>query len=134
MQKLCWAAFFSDVEHEVFPVTAGYRISLMYNLYGHNSSMSTLHPSLDITMSPLYQELRSALRNPIFMHGGGVLGFSCHHVYVFDQLNANTPLLKGVDRIVYLVAKSLGLSVMVKPIYDSGWEGEETYISSLQVL
>ena len=34
------------------------------------------------------------------MHDGGVLGFS---VYVFDQLNTNTPLLKCVDQIVYLV-------------------------------
>ena len=65
------------------------------------------------------------------MHDGGVLGFSCHHVYVFDQLNTDTPLLKGVDHVVYLVAKSLGLSVMVKPIYDSEWEGKKKYPSSL---
>ena len=119
MQKLCWAAFFSDVEHEVLPVTAGYRITLTYNLYGHQSPVSTLYPTLDITTSPLYRELCSALSNPIFMRDGGVLGFSCHHVYVFDQLNTDTPLLKGVDRIVYLVAKSLGLNVMVKPIWSN---------------
>ena len=28
-----WAAFFSDVEHEVLPVTSGHRITLTYNLY-----------------------------------------------------------------------------------------------------
>ena len=50
-------------------------------------------------------------------------------VRLFDQLNTDTPLLKGVDRIVYLVAKSLGLSVMVKLIYGSGWEGEKYLIS-----
>ena len=119
MQKLRWAAFFSDVEHEVLPVTAGYRITLTYNLYGHKSPVSPTNPTLDVTTSPFYQELHSALCNPIFMRDGGVLGFSCHHVYVFDQLNTDTPLLKGVDRIVFLVAKSLGLSVMMKPIWSN---------------
>ncbi len=28
-----WAAFYSDVEHEVLPVTSGHRITLTYNLY-----------------------------------------------------------------------------------------------------
>ena len=28
-----WAAFFSDVEHEILPVTNGYRVTLTYNLY-----------------------------------------------------------------------------------------------------
>ena len=64
------------------------------------------------------------------MRDGGVLGFSCHHVYVFDQLNTDTPLLKGADCIVYLVAKSLGLSVMVKPIYDGEWKGKKRSIFS----
>ena len=56
MQKLSWAAFFCDVEHEVLPVTAGYRITLTYNLYSHKSPVSTLLPSLYITTSPLYIE------------------------------------------------------------------------------
>ena len=29
---LHWAAFFSDVEHEVLPVSEGYRVTLTYNL------------------------------------------------------------------------------------------------------
>ena len=134
MQKLSWAAFFSDVEHEVLPVTAGYRITLTYNLYGPKSSVSTLHPTLDITTSPLYRELRSALSSPIFMRDGGVLGFSCHHVYVFDQLNTDTPLLKGVDHVVYLVAKSLGLNVMVKPIWSNRYDVEHMIESGQKYL
>jgi len=31
---LRWAAFFTDVEHELMPVAEGHRISLTYNLYG----------------------------------------------------------------------------------------------------
>ena len=82
MQKLCWAAFFSDVEHEILPVTAGCHITLTYNLYGHKSPVSLVNPTLDVATFPLYRELDSALCNPIFMCDGGVLGFSCHRVYI----------------------------------------------------
>ena len=33
VQHIQWAAFFSDVEHEVLPVTSGYRATLTYILY-----------------------------------------------------------------------------------------------------
>ena len=32
-QTASWAVFFSDVEHEVLPVTQGHRVTLTYNLY-----------------------------------------------------------------------------------------------------
>lgn len=32
--SLRWAAFYTDVEHELLPVTAGHRLTLTYNLYG----------------------------------------------------------------------------------------------------
>ena len=53
------------------------------------------------------------------MCDGGVLGFVCHHKYVYTDLNKTSSLphlLKGADQIVYSVAKSLGLSVVVKPV------------------
>ena len=52
------------------------------------------------------------------MHGG-VLGFGCQHSYVFEELNvvSDVPtLLKGANHTVYQVAKSLALSLVVKPI------------------
>ena len=76
-------------------------------------------PSHDITINPLYKELSAALGHPHFMRGGGVLGFVCHHKYVYTDLNTTSNLpgpLKGADQIVYTVAKSLGLSVIVKPV------------------
>ena len=30
VQKIQWAAFFSDIEHEILPVTEGYRVTLTY--------------------------------------------------------------------------------------------------------
>ena len=115
--KICWASFFSDVEHEVLPVTSGYRVTLTYNLY-QNFEMETLS-TFDAKAVPLYTELCTALQTPHFMRQGGILGFSCQHVYVMEYLNITQilpRLLKGSDRIVYSVSKSLGLSVAVRSI------------------
>ena len=90
-------------------------------------------PSHDVTINPLYKELSAALGHPYFMRGGGVLGFSCHHRYVYTDLNSTSSLpglLKGADQIVYFVAKSLGLSVIVKPVVYNEWEDPQILFSS----
>jgi hypothetical protein len=48
-----WAAFYSDSEHEVLPVTDGYRITLTYNLraVGYNSGGNSLAASLTPALS-----------------------------------------------------------------------------------
>ena len=79
-------------------------------------------PFHNVTINPLYKELSAALGYPHFMRDGGVLGFVCHHKYVYTDLNKASSLphlLKGADQIVYSVAKSLGLSVVVKPVLNN---------------
>ena len=41
-----WAVFYSDVEHEVLPVTQGHRITLTYNLYANCGTEATHHVSV----------------------------------------------------------------------------------------
>ena len=78
---LHWAAFFSDVEHEVLPVSEGYRVTLTYNLsYQSKASDSTF----DVKTCSFYKFLQAVLSNPVFMRDGGVLGFNSHYSYVFD--------------------------------------------------
>jgi len=72
----CWLSNHSDVQSLQSQVTSVHITSFIVH---HN-------------IPPVYRELRSALSNPIFMHDGGVLGFSCHHLYVFDQLKTDTNL------------------------------------------
>ena len=117
-----WAAFYSDVEHEILPVTEGHRVTMTFNLYSMDvAPVIAMDPKIDFSLSPFYHELRSAIRNPAFMKDGGVLGFPCQHGYVAvkKQLNKmeNLPvLLKGSDNVVYSVAKLLSLTVRVKPV------------------
>ena len=119
-----WAAFFSDVEHEVLPVTSGHRITLTYNLY----RSAQIGPALfDVTTNPLYREFRAALQNPHFMREGGILGFYGQHKYVntTTQLEVFSPFLKGEDALVYETASSLGLAISLKPILSKKfWEGD----------
>ena len=78
---LHWAAFFSDVEHEVLPVSEGYRVTLTYNLsYQSKASDSTF----DVKTCSFYKLLQATLSNPVLMRDGGVLGFNSHYSYVFD--------------------------------------------------
>lgn len=120
-KTVSWAMFFSDVEHEVLPVTQGHRITLTYNLYSMEKpgALPYQPPVSDATIYPLYSELQAVLGNPNFMRHGGVLGFASHHTYVFTDLNNVTALpvlLKGADRLVYFITRCLGLSVVVKPV------------------
>ena len=127
-----WAAFFSDVEHEILPVTEGHRVTLTYNLYHCEKT----DPTLDITTSSFYVNLKEALGNPHFLREGGTLGFVCKHAYVYGESKRMEekfkafPLafMKGSDRIVVSAAKSLELEVKVKPIVsDKDEEEEELY-------
>ena len=118
-QNIQWAAFFSDVEHEILPVTSGHRITLTYDLY-----YAKERPSAFPVLGPFQHYLQEALKNPYFMPEGGCLGFDCKHSYVFSRLNEPQLLpsvLKGSDYMVFQVAKTLGLNVAIKPAVEE-WD------------
>ena len=113
-----WAAFYSNVEHEVLPVTSGNRITLTYNLYWQRD-LPMLPISVDITANPFYCSLSSALHTPHFMRDGGILGFLCSHKYV--DMHEKRPVLKGEDAIIYQTAKTLGLAVEIRPLMQESF-------------
>jgi hypothetical protein len=72
-----WAAFYSDCEHEVLPVTEGYRVTLTYNLYynkkGHQIPAS---PNWHGSTLPLYQVFSEVLQSKDFMPHGMLLALN----------------------------------------------------------
>jgi len=97
-----WAAFFSDVEHEVPPVSDEHCLTLTYNLYCVDN-FQDVTPTLNNTNSSFHHELRAAVSHTHFLRNGSVLGFSCQHQYVFRDLNCTKHLpsmLKGADSMV----------------------------------
>jgi len=81
LNSLCWAAYFGDVEKEVFPVTEGYQVTLMYNLY---YGVEINRSAIDMMNNPFFRTLQAVLSNPMFMRDGGILAFKTHYSYSFD--------------------------------------------------
>ena len=116
-QKIQWAAVTSDVEHEILPVTKGYRVTLTYII-----SEDSWFPSYsEVDTCPIYMYLKAVLGHPHFLRDGGTLGFACQHQYVLKDLKASYDMkepdlspLVGSDLMVVLVAKSLRLKVRVE--------------------
>jgi 2OG-Fe(II) oxygenase superfamily len=76
-KELQWAAFYSDCEHEVLPVTSGYRVTLTYNLY-YNKFGNQIPAQVNWKVSslPLYEVFSEVLRDKSFMPYGNSLFFS----------------------------------------------------------
>ncbi|KZV64359.1 hypothetical protein PENSPDRAFT_757295 [Peniophora sp. CONT] len=126
-----YAAFYSDVEHEVLPVTSGYRVTVTYNLYFDDVEDGTqpapaFTSSDDITFS---NHLQSLLDDPQFLPQGGYLGFGLRHSYpiqftehfspVKEGLQYLLDVLKGADASVLRAARAAGLSTQLRVAYDT---------------
>ena len=79
-QAVHWAFLFSDVQHEVQPVTKGHRLTLTYHIHASPAEQPP-QPSLSLTAMPLGQALHRALKDLDFLPQGGKLGFACRHLY-----------------------------------------------------
>ena len=69
-QDIQWAAFYSDCEHEVLPVTSGDRVTLTYNLYFGTAEPVTNSVQLERGSLPIYQDLSKALKSKDFLPTG----------------------------------------------------------------
>lgn len=124
-EKISYVAFFSDVEHEVLPVSEGYRITLTYNLYyGSSLVQSSLSTSLTDEVTTLRRALSTLLEEPTFLPEGGILGFGLNYAYPVDVgIESATPdlakllmHLKGSDEVIKIACTELGLRISLKAI------------------
>jgi hypothetical protein len=135
--SIAYAAFFSDVEHEILPVTSGHRVTLTYNLYFDDASAKDLvsePPPLpqDENEQMFRSRLDALLKNPEFLPDGGRLGFGMRHEYqVIDRLKHVYSLLKGSDATVYQSLRALGLKPVLYLDYrycECNDEAEDTVL------
>ncbi|KZV95593.1 hypothetical protein EXIGLDRAFT_644081 [Exidia glandulosa HHB12029] len=111
LTKTTVLAWYTDVKHEIKPITSGYRLALSYNLVHTTTS---LRPSLaDNTSS--FSKLRHIMLS--WKQGEEVADFPDKIVYELDhqysQANLSASALKGSDAhtvaVVDQVAKELGI-------------------------
>ncbi|KAI0048444.1 hypothetical protein FA95DRAFT_1037194 [Auriscalpium vulgare] len=141
--SVAFVTFFSDVEHEVLPVTSGHRVTLTYNL-SYGDILSPAGPPADPIppIAPSVGEvsfrtaLEALLADPEFLKYGGKLGFGLRHVYPVHQqvLKGSTwkhgrldhvyKLLKGPDALVHRVCTALQLRVKLCLAYRDYYEDD----------
>ncbi|KAJ6568121.1 hypothetical protein B0H10DRAFT_2109921 [Mycena sp. CBHHK59/15] len=130
--KLAYVAFYSDVTHAVEPVTAGYRVTLTYNLYlaDHPTRAAAIHRTVPAAERTFEETLRALLADPDFLPTGGFLGYALAHQYPVPstpmpgrpsgretRLGHVLPLLKGADARVRTISERVGLTTHVKLRY-----------------
>ncbi|EJF57889.1 hypothetical protein DICSQDRAFT_182926 [Dichomitus squalens LYAD-421 SS1] len=144
--SIAYIAFFSDIEHEVMPVTSGHRVTITYNLYHSNDK--TLASSLPVLrpISTNEQAFRDALRglidSPMFLPDGGNLMFGLTHQYPLAKsydsaaeakqaLKDLEPRLKATDGIILRVLRECSLDASLKIVYEareSQWSRMMSYV------
>ena len=112
---IAFAAFYADCVHEVLPVTAGYRLALVYNLVrpGRGGPPEPPHyAAQENAVADLLRQWTEALRSP----GGGKpkkLIYPLEHAYTTAELSFQR--LKGADagiaRVVAAAASRAGCDV-----------------------
>ncbi|KAF5357327.1 hypothetical protein D9758_005965 [Tetrapyrgos nigripes] len=126
-----YVAFYSDVEHEVTPVTSGYRVTLTYNLYlEDDTTNATTSPSRQFSL-PNSQSFRAAfstmLSDNTFLPNGGLIGFGLTHQYPvrdrfgdidYDVFQTVLDTLKGNDLMIYDTCEEFDLNVYLRVIYE----------------
>ncbi|KAI0345605.1 hypothetical protein BDW22DRAFT_894553 [Trametopsis cervina] len=139
---VAYAAFFSDVEHEVEEVRSGYRVTLTYNLYRTTSRRSgqTLPQPVDGYVSRLADTFRELLNDETFLPDGGLVGFGLRHDYPMFTDNIDGldlcdlyGSLKGSDALLAQVCDRLRLESQIKIVYHSG-DDESRYVLSADML
>jgi hypothetical protein len=149
--QLHWAAFFSDVDHQIDRVWSGARVTLTYLLRrGADGSPSRDDAGEDL--APRVQEAWQALlADQSFLPDGGILAYPCCHLYHQDARFQQEPspitrqsatMLKGRDHLVAATALQAGLKVAFHPYMfencaDETWQldrfptrNEQTRLSS----
>src|ERR1700689_4922160 len=134
---ISYIAFYSDVEHEVTPVTSGHRVTLTWNLYlqpaveppDYSPSMPSplVRPKTSESELALKAAFTRILSDSDFLPEGGLLGFGLCQEYPLNPdvgLGNLIDCLKGSDAIIQSVCCQFSLKTSLRLIYQR--EDEDT--------
>lgn len=111
--NITWVAFFSDVTHEVLPVTEGYRVTVSYNLYYSDVGNAESVPNF---FKDTFVKHEHKLAVP-----GMVYGYCLENRYPvkFDEkAESVVPFLRGRDLLFYKACTELGWEVYPVVVHE----------------
>jgi len=122
-EEVClpWAFLFSDVEHEVLPVTSGSRITLAYDIFSSAETPPSAPQVVDGATLPFYSDLQAVLNNRDFLPRGGKLGVALSHTYAFNSAGTSRRFashLKGADAALHRALLALGIPMQLRAVYS----------------
>jgi hypothetical protein len=138
MNHVAFAAFYSDIDHEVREVIGGDRITVTYNLYWSKSEEQMLLDStpfedpmtvpmprsgIQFHTTPFQNAIVSLLSDEKFMPNGGLLGFALQHLYPIPAKQTElaklrvSPRLKGRDALLAHVCHEMSLRCDLRVVY-----------------
>ncbi|OBS20501.1 hypothetical protein FPOA_06869 [Fusarium poae] len=130
-----WAAFISDREHEVLPITEGHRLTLTYRLLGTDYTpclMANELKGLDQELLDFYTGLVKLIEKMKSTGEQYILGFSCTNQYPHTSRSSYEyihHMLKGMDLLVYQALKRNLRGVRVGTVLD-----DSQYVESQREL
>lgn len=98
-----WLFFYSDVEHEILPITSGHRLTIAYDVYSTDAVKYTAPvemQALDVKSTALFGSLQSALTDREFLENGGRLAFALSYEYPaaeMEEAKVFNAILKGTS-------------------------------------
>ncbi|KAK7687696.1 hypothetical protein QCA50_008912 [Cerrena zonata] len=119
---ITYIAFYGDVEHEVLPITAGYRVTITYNLYFDSKPIPPYSKISDDSFQQLRVAFEEMLADPHILPDGGYLGFGLRRQYGLShttKLDALGDNLKGGDALLMQVCRDLSLDASLRVLYPS---------------
>lgn len=135
---ISYIAFYSDVEHEVTPVTSGHRVTLTWNLsfqptvappdYSPSIPSALVRPKTSESEQAVKAAFDHLLSDNKFLPRGGTLGFGLRQEYPLNPdvgLGNLIDCLKGSDAIIQSVCRQLSLTSSLKIIYRNEEEEED---------
>lgn len=121
--QIYWAAFFSDVDHAIAPVTNGRRVTLTYVL--RRAAAEVVPTATSDGTAALAEELTRAAQT---LPAPLTLAFPCRHLYADSALADGIATLRGRDREVARAALAAGLTARVRPYLALGSPDDASFV------
>jgi hypothetical protein len=129
--ELAFVAFYSDVTHEVLPVTSGARITLTFNLYFEDSTLESglsVIPTVTDQSLTIKNAMTELLAEQRIVNGRiHTLCFGLSHSYPVKRdkepgydVQELSRYLKGSDALLFRVCEDLGLAPTLKVFHTGG--------------